>query len=763
MRTFVTRVVLLLGATAAVAGTTAAVARQVAAPQKALVYCPVGVDAAGCTAIQATLAASPAFTGGVDLGYDGSSGTVDLAAVDLAQYAVVVVPSLAADDTRDPYAVLRSAAVQGRLRVGLTGRVAVWAGTPDLGSANRAEKDQLLRNLAAWGARDWPLAGSTGLVALADLSADAARRYDWLAGVSRLHVAADGELYSFDAVTPVTGTAKEILKKADGTTPLAYANMASFGLSVADGSTGGTLDAKASTTDASGATVTETVLITAPGGNNTGGASLATDKGDYTPGETVTFTGGGWTAGETVTITVHENPTEHEDRTLTAVADSEGRIRNAELVMEPHHLGVTFYVTARGGTSGLVAQTSFTDGGVTVKAGPVNSTVTFNLTVADYKTSGTCSGTPSSITSSISVNATTAYVNNGLGNGQSYKLTASANATSAPNGAFQGWQRTGGSAPVTTIDAFSICVAGPNQADLVATYANASPATSLAVGAAAGTYGGTTTLTATLIAGGSAVSGQSVTFTLNGAGVGSATTNGSGVATLSSVPLGTINAGSYPAGVGASFSGSTTPALTASNGTASLTVNKAPLSVTANNASRAYGAANPALTGTLSGVVAGDAISASFVTTATQASPAGSYPITPVLADAGSRLGNYNVTSTNGTLTVGKATLTVTPNGASRAYGEANPELSGTITGLLAGDNIGATYATTATETSPVGTYDITATLVDPDSKASNYIVTLNKGTLTVGKAKITVTAADAQRAYGAANPPLTGTFTGVA
>ena len=56
-------------------------------------------------------------------------------------------------------------------------------------------------------------------------------------------------------------------------------------------------------------------------------------------------------------------------------------------------------------------------------------------------------------------------------------------------------------------------------------------------------------------------------------------------------------------------------------------------------------------------------------------------------------------------------------NNASRTYGATNPVFSGTITGIQNGDNITATYATTATATSPVGTYPITPTLVDPSGK----------------------------------------------
>jgi hypothetical protein len=115
----------------------------------------------------------------------------------------------------------------------------------------------------------------------------------------------------------------------------------------------------------------------------------------------------------------------------------------------------------------------------------------------------------------------------------------------------------------------------PTLSSVVICFSNTpiTSATSLAVDPATGTYGGTTSLSATLTSGATPVSGKSIDFTLNGSGVGSATTNGSGVATLSNVSLTGINAGSYPTGVGASFAGDTF--LVTSSGTNSLTVNPA--------------------------------------------------------------------------------------------------------------------------------------------------------------------------------------------
>src|SRR5205085_1438816 len=93
-----------------------------------------------------------------------------------------------------------------------------------------------------------------------------------------------------------------------------------------------------------------------------------------------------------------------------------------------------------------------------------------------------------------------------------------------------------------------------------------------AVSAVSGTgvYNGTATLTATLKAGSTPLSGKTISFTLNSNAVGNATTNATGVATISNVSVSGINAGSYTNAVGASFAGDTN--FIASNATGTLTV-----------------------------------------------------------------------------------------------------------------------------------------------------------------------------------------------
>jgi len=91
--------------------------------------------------------------------------------------------------------------------------------------------------------------------------------------------------------------------------------------------------------------------------------------------------------------------------------------------------------------------------------------------------------------------------------------------------------------------------------------------------------------------------------------------------------------------------------------------------------------------------------------------------------------------------TVAIQRVEVLADGASSIYG------SDAVSGVVNGDGITATYASTAVLGSPVGPYDITSTLVDPNFKAANYAVTLNTGTLTINPAALTVAVDSANKA----------------
>ena len=83
-----------------------------------------------------------------------------------------------------------------------------------------------------------------------------------------------------------------------------------------------------------------------------------------------------------------------------------------------------------------------------------------------------------------------------------------------------------------------------------------------------------------------------------------------------------------------------------------LVVVPAPLTITAANASRAYGQNNPVFNGSVTGLTNGDLILLGYNCAATSTSPAGTYPIVPVPVDPRHRLGNYSVTTNDGTLSV---------------------------------------------------------------------------------------------------------------
>ena len=183
-----------------------------------------------------------------------------------------------------------------------------------------------------------------------------------------------------------------------------------------------------------------------------------------------------------------------------------------------------------------------------------------------------------------------------------------------------------------------------------------------------------------------------------------------------------------------------------------LTINPAALLATADDKTRAYGLTNPVFTATYTGFVNGEDTnvlsgSPAFSTMADTNSPVGPYPITITQGTLSNA--NYSFTFSDGTLHVTAFALVINVGSTNRAYGQANPVFSGTIVGLQDGDNITATYGTTANATSPTGTYPITPTLTDAGNKLGNYSVTTNPGVLTVNPAALSITASNTSKTYG--------------
>ena len=148
-----------------------------------------------------------------------------------------------------------------------------------------------------------------------------------------------------------------------------------------------------------------------------------------------------------------------------------------------------------------------------------------------------------------------------------------------------------------------------------------------------------------------------------------------------------------------------------------LTIGQATLVITANPASRAYGAADPTFTDTISGFINGQTLATSgvtgapsFTTTADSTSHVGTYN---VVAGIGSlQSGDYLFSFVPNTLTITPVPLTIEANATSQPFGT-KPSLSASFIGLVNGDTAAsltapAVLSTTATGTSPPGTYPIT-------------------------------------------------------
>ena len=107
------------------------------------------------------------------------------------------------------------------------------------------------------------------------------------------------------------------------------------------------------------------------------------------------------------------------------------------------------------------------------------------------------------------------------------------------------------------------------------------------------------------------------------------------------------------------------------------------------------------------------------------------------------------------------AELTATADNKNKTYGDTNPVLTISYTGLVNEENASVitepSISTTAETSSIHDTYPITLT----GGSAVNYTVTLVSGTMTVDKAILSITADNKSKIYGSINPDLTVTYSG--
>ncbi|NTV15160.1 MAG: hypothetical protein HGA96_14715, partial [Desulfobulbaceae bacterium] len=233
----------------------------------------------------------------------------------------------------------------------------------------------------------------------------------------------------------------------------------------------------------------------------------------------------------------------------------------------------------------------------------------------------------------------------------------------------------------------------------------------------------------------------------------------SGTPGLSTTATTASGAGSYPITVTSGTLAATNYNFTYVNGT--LTITKAALAVTAAAQSKSYGSVDPALTWSATGYVNGDTATA---LTGTLARLAGENVGTYAINQGSLAAANYTISYTGSSLTINKATLTITADAKSKAYSTANPVLSATTSGLVNGDTAAVisgtpSLSTTATTASGVGIYPITVTA--GTLAAINYNFAYVNGTITITKAALAITAASQSKSYGAVDPAMTWSATG--
>ena len=198
-----------------------------------------------------------------------------------------------------------------------------------------------------------------------------------------------------------------------------------------------------------------------------------------------------------------------------------------------------------------------------------------------------------------------------------------------------------------------------------------------------------------------------------------------------------------------------------------VTYTAVPLTITASNQTKVYGAALPTLTASYTGFVNGETAAAlttgpTLSTTATAASSVAGSPYS--ITASGAVDSNYTISYVAGNLTITQAPLTITANNQTKVYGAALPTLTASYTGFVNGDtsaslSTGPTLSTTATSASNVSgsPYSITAS----GASGSNYAISYVGGNLTITQAPLTITANNQTKAYGAALPTLTASYTG--
>ena len=366
------------------------------------------------------------------------------------------------------------------------------------------------------------------------------------------------------------------------------------------------------------------------------------------------------------------------------------------------------------GTASMTATLTATNGGTPI----AGKDISFYVGGTGIDGSGHCTGTFAGIATTQAGTGTATYANASL---------TGINAGDYPYGACASFTTDG------TYESTSIT----NDLNVVGT------GTTLIASPATGTYGDSTSLSATLTytSGGAAISNQFIDFYLFGNLLGSAKTNGAGVATISNVPLTDYDAGSSN-DLAVSFAGSAN--LNPASATGLITISPRPITVTAVTDNRVYNGTTSSSgtpTITLGSLVTDDA--AAFTQTFNTKDAGSGKTLTPagVVNDGNSGL-NYSYTFNSvSTGVITPALLTIKADDQSKLTGEADPVFTYQYSGFVNGETgsvieVPPTCGVSSAHTAS-GTYPITCS--GASDTQNDYTFSYVNGTLTVGSMNVYV------------------------
>ena len=179
-----------------------------------------------------------------------------------------------------------------------------------------------------------------------------------------------------------------------------------------------------------------------------------------------------------------------------------------------------------------------------------------------------------------------------------------------------------------------------------------------------------------------------------------------------------------------------------------LKVTKAPLTIATASDSKTYDGTALTASGSISGLVGTE--TATVTPTGKQTvvgSSVNTYEKNKI-AWGSAKSSNYYIKEVNlGTLTVTPAEVTIkVDTGKSKIYGDADPEFTGSVSGLFASDNLGVRYYRRNPSKKEAGSYE--KEIVASFTPNPNYHVTADSADFTIGKRSVTLSTGDSSKVY---------------